>query len=218
MLAVINSLGVNVTKLIVTCKYLIVFSFGLALGHLVPFDAARLKEAGSIATILGSVGTCIAAFAALKAVNTWREQLYYSEKVRLVNNLEDSFTELHKSIINYRQSAIMVVKTEMSGFDVENLKILKRKELDCKQHYFDSRSMYFDHYERLSRVTELTCNNVIHPDIVQRKVVELINGIRPIYKGDDFEKSNQLLDSNDALHIALWKEAKKGFESLRKNG
>lgn len=196
---------------------ILLFVFGMAVGHLLPFDSQHLKMANTVFGIVGGISTFIAAFAAIIALNIWKKQFNHSEVYKLLNAFEDSFSDLIKAITQYRQTVIQVVKFECSPTSNLDYDELKRSEHEAKQQYFRSRELYFAAFERLARERDLSEYKQLSPDMLQSSIVTLINGVRPIYKTSDFDESIRLLDENDNLLVNLWNQAKPEFKLLRKN-
>ncbi|MBM7074681.1 hypothetical protein JQC92_22165 [Shewanella sp. 202IG2-18] len=188
---------------------------GIIIGQLFNFEGDTLERIAKVLSSLASIATVVGAIVATIALTSWRAQYTHTKLDKLMDELEDSFSDLFRTIHQYRFNQIMVVKYETNSGSPSDYKELKKLELGSQGNYFKAREIYHRKYEQFTRHYFLKNTMKINPHKIDQDIVPIYQGLRNIYTQDDIRESNRLLCKNDDDLELIWTQCKHEFEQVR---
>lgn len=161
-----------------------------------------------LATISGVVIACY-------ALNSWRTQYAHTKLDSLIDDLEDSFGKLYRSIHKYRFAQIMIEKYRVNPSAQSDYQQLEEQCDIHRDDYFEQRERYSEAFERLSRHCKIKKDSMINAENIARQVVPVLQELRNIYGDPDIRREDDLLQQNEQLLETMWAECKQEYRNLR---
>ena len=170
---------------------------GYVLGYKNTLETFDLDVLSKVAEIISSIATTIGVVVAVFALTSWKSQFLNTKLDALLDDLEDEFGKLIRTIASYRYSQIMVTKSETNSGAPLGYQELKKQENIEQDNYLKQRDKYSVAFERIHRHYNLDSAKSINPSNIAREVVPIFQEIRNIYTQEDIRESDVLLKKNE---------------------